>query len=77
MVLVHGPRQCGKTTLDRGVGGAHGHAYVTFDDETQLAAATSDPTGFVANLRLARRSCRRHALFQKCRVAEFLLLIHT
>jgi predicted AAA+ superfamily ATPase len=50
VVLVHGPRQCGKTTLARGVGDTRGHAYVTFDDETQLAAARSDPVGFLANL---------------------------
>lgn len=50
VVLVHGPRQCGKTTLARGAGDARGYAYVTFDDETQLAAARADPVGFLANL---------------------------
>ena len=50
VVLVHGPRQCGKTTLARIVGKAQGHVYLTFDDETQLAAATADPAGFVFNL---------------------------
>lgn len=50
VVLIHGPRQCGKTTLARLVGDEAGHVYLSFDDETQLAAAEADPAGFVANL---------------------------
>lgn len=50
VVLVHGPRQCGKTTLVRMVGDAGGYAYITFDDDVQLAAAQADPVGFVADL---------------------------
>jgi predicted AAA+ superfamily ATPase len=50
VVLVHGPRQCGKTTLAGIVGRAAGYTYVTFDDDVQLAAARSDPLGFVADL---------------------------
>lgn len=47
VVLVHGPRQCGKTTLAQTL---RGYAYITFDDEVQLAAAKADPVGFVADL---------------------------
>lgn len=47
VVLVHGPRQCGKTTLAQTL---TGYAYITFDDAVQLAAAKADPVGFVADL---------------------------
>jgi len=32
VVLIHGPRQCGKTTLARRVGEARGYSYFSFDD---------------------------------------------
>jgi len=50
VVLVHGPRQCGKTTLAQLVGADQGYVYLTFDDEVTLAAATADPAGFVFDL---------------------------
>ncbi len=50
VVLVHGPRQCGKTTLARTVGERLGYTYVSFDEEVVRAAAEADPTGFVDDL---------------------------
>lgn len=50
VVLVHGPRQCGKTTLARQVGDAAGYHYISFDDDVLLASAQTDPVGFVASL---------------------------
>lgn len=39
VVLIHGPRQCGKTTLTKIVGDEGGFTYFTFDDDVQRAAA--------------------------------------
>ncbi len=50
VVLIHGPRQCGKTTLARIAGDRRGYAYFSFDDDVALAAAEADPVGFVADL---------------------------
>lgn len=50
VVLVHGPRQCGKSTLARTVGDAAGYSYITFDDDVLRAAATADPVGFTGDL---------------------------
>ncbi len=50
VVLIHGPRQCGKTTLARQAGEAEGFAYLSFDDDVQRASAQSDPVGFVDDL---------------------------
>jgi predicted AAA+ superfamily ATPase len=49
-VLVHGPRQSGKSTLARAVGEPLGYRYFTFDADDVLTAARSDPAGFVAAL---------------------------
>lgn len=49
-VLVHGPRQCGKTTLARSVGGPMGYSYVSFDDDVARRTAAADPAGFVFDL---------------------------
>ena len=49
-VLIHGPRQSGKTTLARTVGEPRGYRYVTFDNEAVREAARRDPLGFVEGL---------------------------
>ncbi len=49
-VLIHGPRQSGKTTLARAVGEPRGYRYVSFDDDAAVAAVRADPSGFVSDL---------------------------
>jgi hypothetical protein len=48
VVLVVGPRQAGKTTLCRLVGERRGARVLSLDDAATLAAASADPTGFIA-----------------------------
>lgn len=50
VVLVHGPRQCGKSTLVKMLGGQMGYQYLTFDVDSIREAAQSDPMGFVDHL---------------------------
>lgn len=50
VVLIHGPRQCGKTTLAQHLGRRAGYEYFSFDDAVACAAAESDPVAFVADL---------------------------
>ncbi len=47
-VLIHGPRQCGKTTLAQSAEPSYN--YITFDDPTTLLAAQEDPVGFLDRL---------------------------
>ena len=49
-VLIHGPRQSGKTTLAQAVGARMGYTYFTFDDEVTRGVAAADPAGFIADL---------------------------
>jgi predicted AAA+ superfamily ATPase len=51
VVLLHGARQAGKSTLAQEIAsGPHPARYLTLDDAAVLAAAKSDPAGFVAGL---------------------------
>jgi uncharacterized protein len=51
VVLLQGPRQCGKSTLVRRLLEAgHAASYLTLDDAPVLRAARADPDGFVAGL---------------------------
>ena len=52
VVLIVGPRRCGKTTLARNLAQA-GRRYITLDDQTTLQSAQSDPGGFIRGLDLA------------------------
>jgi len=52
VVMINGPRQCGKTTLVRSLS-TTGRPYLTLDDDTTLAAARTDPVGFVRDLDIA------------------------
>lgn len=49
VVMVNGPRQCGKTTLAQTFANRR-RTFVSLDDETALAAARSDPVGFLRPL---------------------------
>ena len=49
VVLIVGPRRAGKTTLVRKMGDDD-RTYSTLDDQTVLAAAQSDPAGFIRGL---------------------------
>lgn len=50
VVLLNGARQVGKSTLAQSVADGERAQYLTLDDATVLAAASSDPGGFIAGL---------------------------
>ncbi len=47
VVILHGARQCGKTTLARAVAAERGGTYITLDDQQMLDAARADPRTFL------------------------------
>lgn len=49
VVLLHGARQSGKSTLAHALDAGR-RRYLTLDDHTVLAAAVADPAGFIAGL---------------------------
>lgn len=50
VVLVHGPRQCGKSTLAKMLGDREGYGYLSFDNAVTRRSADEDPLGFVDDL---------------------------
>jgi uncharacterized protein len=50
VILIHGSRQCGKTTLAQQLGAGLGYAYVSFDDLSHVQSAKADPVGYVQQL---------------------------
>lgn len=50
ITLLIGARQTGKTTLVKQIAQSGHYSYITFDDLTALAAAQSDPQGFIRAL---------------------------
>jgi len=48
VVVIHGPRQSGKSTLARLVAQDRGGSYVSLDDRDTLRAAKADPLGFLS-----------------------------
>ena len=51
VVMLHGARQCGKTTLAQAIAENLGGTYVSLDDRAQLRLAKADPLSYLANRR--------------------------
>jgi len=49
VTLIHGPRQCGKTTLAKNVAQPLGYSYLTLDDADTRMIAKNDPMGFISD----------------------------
>src|SRR3990167_8748910 len=69
VVMVVGPRQCGKTTLVKQIM-AKDSVYITLDDVNQLTFAKADPLGFIRNF-----NDRRVIIDEIQRVPELFLPI--
>ena len=41
VILIHGSRQCGKTTIAQNIGYKQGYHYISLDDDTQREAVLS------------------------------------
>ena len=52
VVVLHGARQCGKTTLARAAAAERGGTYVTLDDQQMRDAALADPRTFLRSYAL-------------------------
>ena len=50
VVLIHGPRQCGKTTLAKIVAEAEGYGYIDFDEKEARDFARAEPDRFIQSL---------------------------
>lgn len=50
VVLIHGPRQCGKTTLAKTIAEAESHDYIDFDEKEVCDFARAEPDQFVKSL---------------------------
>ena len=69
VTLIHGPRQCGKTTLAKSVGIPFGYSYFTFDDTDIRIVARNDPIGFIGD-------CPEHTILDEVqRVPELFRII--
>ena len=62
VVVLNGPRQCGKTVLLGQLHDQVGGTFVTFDDPEVLESARADPVGFVGGFASTVRSIGRRSL---------------
>ncbi len=68
VTLIHGPRQCGKTTLAKSVGEQLGYSYFTFDDTDTRVVVQNDPLGFISD-------CSDHVILDEIQLVPELFRI--